>query len=290
MGTGQQQTRISGNYTMEFGEVGEILKIFQDRKIYPDCFDLMRVDDVFADEVCNFMREKYVERCAKKQISMTRAIKFLGKEKVITMGQSAKIYDIKISQRVPIRYSEATIKRCSEENKKGKADWRLIFINGLSMQEQRQKWGVNSDDYMNCPDPKDPRPCFDKDNTWWLDEKESNWANFKPETGYYLLNFKPYFSCMDMDWQRQESEIKKMGLQFQRCLVAVFSEAVFTSCKVNSEEIARHWKHWSDTVSSNIHICVGFFHNKVWMVSNCYSDNTWSVPGLCVCLSLKWES
>jgi len=211
-----------------------------------------------------------------KGVALVRVLKIFGVDKVITAEQVAKIYDLMTPQSVRIRYSEATLRRCAAENKSGASDWRLIYCHGLSLREQREKWGTD----------KEVQPCHHKDNTWWLKKEEDKWANFKPEDGYYLLNFKPRFA--NMKWQPQEDEIKKLGPQFERCHETIFSEAVFTNFKVNGERIAENWWHWGVSVSSiGGHVSVGSFDLDGWSVNSYYGNRC--NPNLRVCLALKFE-
>ncbi|MBN1326213.1 hypothetical protein JW977_04540 [Candidatus Falkowbacteria bacterium] len=186
-----------------------------------------------------------------KGLTIVRAINILGTNKVITAEATAKAWGMEAPKSAAIRYSEEILCECANENQSGKSDWRLVYINGLSLREQREKRGTD----------KTKQPCF-YNNDWWLQKPEDSWATKKPEAGYYLINFCGQFASMN--WQAQEAEIAKLGSGYERCHETIFAEAILTIYMVNNgERIAENWYHWSALASSGgYRVVVGFFDSN----------------------------
>ena len=178
------------------------------------------------------------------------AVKVLGENKVVSSNEAAiaweldpegKIWPVEVLENlVKIRYSKATLRKAAKENRKGLADWRLIYIHGTSLREQREKRGTD----------QGKQPCFYKEGIWWLKASEDKWATHKPQAGYYLINCCGQFG--NLDWKSQEQEIAKLGKEYERCHETVFSEAILTIYMVyNGERIAEKWYHWGISLASD---------------------------------------
>lgn len=207
------------------------------------------------------------------------ARKILGKDKVISGQQVAGVWRRSNPDGVPIRYSEATLQQCARENASGATDWRLIYINGLSLREQREIRGTDVD----------YEPCFSAGATWWLESEYNVWTMRNPDAGYYLVNFQGQLG--DMTWDVQDAWVAELGGQFERCNEAVFAEAIQTIFMVNDgERIAEDWYHWGATVtsSSDRRLVVGCFSatKKISIDGRTidYRDDS-----IRVCVSRKWD-
>ncbi len=182
----------------------------------------------------------------KNPVALDLAIEIFGKDKVITAEQAAKAWELEVRADVEIRYSEETLRHCATQNRADQADWRLIFVNGLSLHQQREKLGVDSEN----------QPGFSI-NVWWLKYFEDCWAKIRPEAQYYLVNMKPQFA--DMDWYSQERIIDRLVKEYDRCNEAVFAEAILTVFMISGERITDHWYHWGRSRSVfGDHITIGF--------------------------------
>ncbi|HDQ22817.1 MAG TPA: hypothetical protein ENN28_02460 [Candidatus Uhrbacteria bacterium] len=228
-------------------------------------------------EVLQAFLEKKGEKNEFATLEPEQAINILGQNKVITAEQAAKAWSIEEPQNAAIRYSEATLLTCAEQNKSGE-DWRLVYCHGLSLREQRDKRGTS----------QNSQPCFYKGNTWWLEHSEDKWASHKAQTGYYLINFRGQFS--DMNWNEQEQEITKLGKEYERCHEAVFNETILTIFMVNNgERIAEDWWHWGISLDSfGNRVRVGNFDAHGLRVSSGWDD--YSHRYLSVALVRKFEN
>jgi len=197
-----------------------------------------------------------------KGLTIVRAISILGASKVITAEQASKAWEMEAPKSATIRYSEKVLRICAQENQDGE-DWRLIYINGLSLREQIEKRGTD----------ETKQPCFNNEN-WWLEKSEESWAKAKPQAGYYLINFKGKYAILN--WNKQNAEIAKLGPDVERCHEAVFAEAILTICLVNGECIAESWYHWSNSASSDgDRVSVGHFDSDGLGVHSVWDGRSW---------------
>lgn len=220
---------------------------------------------------------KHRDRFTKPSISFDNIRQILGNCKVITHNQTAKAWDIEIPIKAPIRYSEATLQECAEQNRNNEADWRLIYVMGSSLREQLEKRGTNAKN----------QPCFDKNLEWWFKPDKHLWVNKKPKAGcYYLINLWPNFG--NMSWNDQEQAIFDLGNNYERCDLSIFTEAIQTILIVcDGERIAGSWYHWGFTPDAdNFHACAGL-NDKGIKVSGHACGNI--RPNLCVSTVRKFN-
>ena len=197
------------------------------------------------------------------------AIAILGSSRVLTQGQA------KGETELPIRYSETHFGHAAKENAEQGRDWRLVYLTGNSIRQERERVGAN----------RKKQPCF-YDNNWWLGDKDDNWAadNFP---GYYLIDFNGRFGRTS--WQNQEEEIQKLGSEFVRAHEAMVTEAAFRIFEATGERLLPNWYHWGRSlVSFGGRVAVGRFGSEGWRVGGCH-------PGcgdgdvLRVCLLRKFQ-
>ena len=183
--------------------------------------------------------------------TIVRAINILGASKVFTLQQANEVWGLNKVNMIPIvRYSEKTLQEAALANKKGEADWRLVYIIGLTLLEQRKIIGTD----------QNQQPCFYKDNDWYTKYKEKFWAEKKPETAgnYHLINFKGLFGSLN--YQNQEIEIQKLGNNFERTNPHIFGEAILAIFKTSGERIAENWYHRSSVLDADRdRVYVGYF-------------------------------
>jgi len=194
---------------------------------------------------------------------------------VFMPDQVAAKWGMTIPENASLRYSEETLRECIEANRQ-REDWRLVYVLGLSLREQREKHGTDTNN----------QPCFYSDNTWWLESKDDSWAKYKPEPGYYLVNFKGQFG--DQNWQNQENGITALGERFERCHETVFAESIQSIFMLNNERIAENWWHWGLSLDSDRdRVRVGLFDSHGLDVG--YDSPAYSRSILRVCVARKFD-
>jgi len=212
-------------------------------------------------------------------ISLKLARAILGMEKVISAHHAAKAWGMEADSRFPIRYSEATLRECAEANATGITDWRLVYVNGLSLREQRAIQGVAQSDGQN-------QPCFYNED-WWLRPREDSWAKNSSAVGYVLVDVKGRFASKT--WDQQAKLIVALGEQYERCDEHVFAEVIQTIFLTQrGERIAENWLHWGCSAASNgSQVIVGHFGRYGLHVSNGWDD--YCNSSIRVAVSRKFE-
>lgn len=205
-----------------------------------------------------------------------RAISILGLGKVLTLVQALSAWPDSGAVEQPIRYCDETLRQCAEENTHQGTNWRLVYVHGFSLRQQRDQIGTD----------RTHQPCF-YNNDWWLKESENNWANFKPEAGYYLIDFNGRFGSIA--WKKQEKRIAELGDRFERVHETVIAETVFSIFKTIGERLLENWYHWGVSLDSGgLRVAVGLFARGGLDVS--FYRPVWVGGGLRVCLSRKFDT
>lgn len=192
------------------------------------------------------------------------AANILGFDKVAGYFATSQAWKDRMVEAIPtMPFSEETLRHCAEENEKG-ADWRVVYILGRSLREQKKTMGTN----------RKKQPCFDSNSTWWLEPAQDVWANQSVAAGYRLFDFSGRFS--NMQWQTQEDEIKKLGDCYERAEEQAVAEACLTIYMVSGkkERLLTNWYHWGRLLaagSSRVH--VGRFGGNGFRVNNCWGDH-----------------
>lgn len=178
------------------------------------------------------------------------AIAILGRGKVVTVGEVVQAWERRPSQSPVTQFSRKILAECAEKNKKG-TDWRLVYVLGISLPEQREIRG--SDDCR--------QPCFKEGNGWWLRESEGFWAGKQGKSGYYLLDFHLRFT--DMSWRDQNEAIAALGSQYERTHERTVAEAVLSIFMTSCERLLEGDYHWgcSSTRSDSL-VAVGKFDSR----------------------------
>ena len=198
------------------------------------------------DELQAFVEEKRLvpaeaSESGFKPPSLRQAGRILGKGKLIGLNQACRVWNLPKLEAMPaIRYREETLVEAARQNQQQDTDWRLIYCHGMSLRRQREIRGID----------QKKQPCFWEDkSTWWLESKEDNWANQIQLAGYYLLDFQPRWP--GINWNAQQTELEKLGENYERCCPHIFSEAIFTIFMVTRQRIAENWYHWSAVMDAD---------------------------------------
>lgn len=234
-------------------------------------------EELFAKTVAFVERggEEFVREVV-VSISLTEAekatITILGSAKVFTQGQA------KGERELPIRYSEDMLRACARENAEQGRDWRLVYLRGNSLREERLRVGEN----------RNRQPCFDEGYKWWLEVSEDKWATEKFEAGYYLIDFNGRFGLIS--WPNQEKAIQELGSEFERAHEAMVTEAALHIFEVTGERFLPDWFHWGRSLdSSGYRVSVGYSDSGGWFVDDARPD--YDVSGILrVCLLRKFQN
>lgn len=190
-----------------------------------------------------------------------RAIAILGKARVVTLGEVTQKWRRALSEIPSVPFSEEVLGQCAKENEAGDADWRLVYVLGLSLREQRELRGTD-----NC------KPCFNTD-TWWLEKSEDSWATKGVEPGYRLLNFKLQFRSMN--WKEQRKAIAKFCRNDKRAEEQAVSEAILSVFMVTGECLLKLSYHWGISQDfADFRVLVGRFVSFDLVVSHCWPNNS----------------
>lgn len=149
----------------------------------------------------------------------------------INSGEIESIIPMILNPDIQHPYSDKVLEECAAENEKGEK-WRLIYINGYSLAELKQK---HSDFFYG--------------QSWYDNEK---FINDKSGSGYYLLNFNKNFT--NKIWLEQEKELQNKGLG--RANLSVVIEAMIALKEIKNEILLQDWYHWSSSRDSDGYLVV----------------------------------
>jgi hypothetical protein len=167
---------------------------------------------------------------------LTQVIHILGAQKVVSARQASKTWKLKIPESDGVRYENCTFQQCANENANGLADWRLVFLFGLSLSEQLAIVGTNPE----------KGPCFYRSH-WWLQRSEKSWVDRGQRAGYWLIDFRGRFGAMS--WRKQQAEIGRQ-LHAERAPAAMMAEATMAFASVHNERLLPNWYHWGKSLDS----------------------------------------
>lgn len=194
-------------------------------------------------------------------ITEERAIAILGEAKVVTLGEVTQKWGKAPSETPSVPFSEEVLGQCAKANGAGDADWRLVYVLGLSLREQRAIRGAD----------RAKQPCF-WTNTWWLEKAEDSWAIKRVEAGYRLLNFQ--FQFTNLDWKEQGKAIAKLGRNYERAEEQAIVETILSVFMVTGERLLETIYHWGHSrVSVGCRVVVGDFHSDGLSVAYDWPDS-----------------
>ena len=206
-------------------------------------------------ELQNFIEDpkKFTDN-GKRQSTFVRALNILGPERILKRSKIHELWEKKYEPyenyfEEEILYSDKTLHEAARQNKEGKASWYLIYIMGITLPEQRETLGINPES----------QPCFRSGYDWFLEEKESFWANKKPKRAHYLINFQD-FGTQGLSYDEQLKKVEELGPEYDVLDPHMFAEAIISLKKHTNQEFAGFWTHRSSVLNSkNEYVCIGDF-------------------------------
>ncbi len=176
--------------------------------------------------------------------------------KVITAFEAAKVWSLNPPvDGIPyhVRYNTNTVLTCARENTKRIADWRMVWLYGLSLRELKRH-------SHSCGEVR-----FDRTYSWWDHENEHAWSGAKFEAGYYLVDVSGRFR--KKTWHQQEELIGGYGRGYMRASEAMIAETAFLTARHTQESggarelLLPDFMHRGPSHdSTGDGICVGSFH------------------------------
>ncbi len=198
--------------------------------------------------------------------SLKRALKILGAERIVTAKQSSKAWNIPMPEKAIIGYREEDLREAAIANQSGAASFYLVWCNGFSLKDQRERRGVD----------KNRSPHF-YNNDWWLKDEQKTWASQVANPGYHLLDFGPNDRGRfgSVTWENQEKNIAELDQNLERVHETIVSEAVFSIFMVHKKRLMGEWYHWGKSLTAGRdRVCVGNADSDGWNVRN--NDPDWN--------------
>jgi hypothetical protein len=162
------------------------------------------------------------------------ATEILGQGKVLGFRDVCRVQKAAVPEIEPtMPFSEDVLRECAEANAQG-ANWRLAYVTGYSLRQEREVMGWN----------REKQPCFDPDWTWWLENTQDTWATQSVESGYRLFDFTKRFA--PTLWSDQGAAIAKLGENFERAEEQAVTEVCFSNFLLSphKERLMSNWYHW----------------------------------------------
>jgi len=162
--------------------------------------------------------------------------------------------DAGLPKNPPIHYSRETLIQCAELNRKKEPSpeerfkpakyyrWRLVYIHGISLSEQLERYRSNHF-----------RQWMDSDKELRRKNKNAEWMTQSHQSGYYLINYIN-LECGGQDYRaRQDALLANLGANFGRIPIGMLSEAAISFFYAWGEKYAElaYSSHWGDEVSAN---------------------------------------
>lgn len=161
-----------------------------------------------------------------KGVTIAEAYEILGASHIVPASDAAHRWGLPqpdAATSLPIRYRRETLERCAEENESAGADWRLVYVFGLSLNDAVQQ--ITSvrphiDNLRPVELRADRGPRFED-----AVQFDAPWMSTHPEVGYYLVDLAPRF--MGTDWYDQHHKLTALRS------VARVPEAAFVEIAVS---------------------------------------------------------
>jgi hypothetical protein len=172
-------------------------------------------------------RKKIITSIPKRLTTGERkAINLLG-NKVITAADVLNRWGVHtgICQLPDTEDTFHTIEECAQQNSEGTTDWHLMYILGLSLQDQLDYLNIiggNQHRFFNC-----------------LPDKKQNYFSEIFTPGYYLFNLRLIY--MGVKWEKQELLIHENHCDSQRCDERMLSEALLSLFMTRYVFYPLHW-------------------------------------------------
>ena len=181
------------------------------------------------------------------------AVEIFGPDKVLGYRDVCRVQKAELPEIDPtMPFSEDALRECAEANAQG-ANWRLAYVVGLSLRQEREIMGWN----------RKKQPCFDPDWIWWLESAQDPWATAPVEPGYRLFDYTKRFASTL--WGDQGTAITELGTNFERAEEQAVAEICFSNFLLspNKERLMPNWYHWgSFQAAVGCHVYVGRFDRR----------------------------
>lgn len=183
---------------------------------------------------------------AETEIKIVDAISILGRNNVVTVANVLCQAEIARHENkdalISVGYERAELESAADANRKGLANWFLVYCSGKS-----PRWILEKrfDSLFGFGESE----RFDK-NQWFFRNGESFWAGKEYPAGYYLLNFggetenDREIRFEGMTFLNQEEAIKKLSNK-ERAPFGIVLEAVFSVYDAHKILLLEHWNHLS---------------------------------------------
>lgn len=208
-------------------------------------------------------RNPFGEKAAKATlppgfIGLQEAIKLLGKSRVVTARQSAKVRRLPIPKNTFLLVSREAVLQMARENQAGTHSWRLGYYHGASIEKERESFGTTA---------SDTRPCF---WTSGLNPAGTTWGKeVLAPVGYYFLDYGPGDGGRfgSTSWDRQAEKIAALGAGMKRADERVVVSITNDMLLVHAVRLMASWVHWGCSQASvGFRLYVGVFDRNGWNV------------------------
>jgi hypothetical protein len=201
--------------------------------------------DEFTPEL-HQMAHRFARRKLTPIFDLAGALALLGQTNVVTPGQHVATFKRPVSKDEAVLCpSVEQIQECADQNKAGTHKWILAFASALSFRDQHSILGTD----------KSRKPNYYPGVDWFLKPNEKEWADGKPEAGFYLLDMTPRWNLTN--WQGQGDNITALGDDYERADERVFSQAVLAHQKATSQRLFDNVYHWGRILDSDgCRVCV----------------------------------
>ena len=179
--------------------------------------------------------------------TIAEAAYILGRDRVFRAKRVRKCWGATTSlpQDPVLCYTRANFEQCARANEKGRSDWRLVYVIGLSLRHIHRLRGQGS------------IPCLFEGNTMWLKPEEDIWATRIAPGGYYLIDFRLRYT--NRDWESQEARIIEKRKECARLPENVTVETVFSVQMITGKRLLEKELHSGPSVDSfGYHVKVGY--------------------------------
>ncbi|MDO8510183.1 MAG: hypothetical protein Q7S15_00970 [bacterium] len=188
------------------------------------------------------------------------ALKTLGEERFIPAQAVVLARGLSLTADTKeIRYPRTLLSRYARRNKRGVADWRLVYTCGLCLEETGVAGRQISQHKLKVVEPI----LFEFSSICQGTAGFEGVFRICFAPGYYLLNFnlRPYIRKR---WTRQEGKINRHYQVFARPCEALVAEALDNIYKVTGKRVLENRFHWGPTAdTAGSHCCVGYQGRKL---------------------------
>lgn len=218
------------------------------------------------------LAHRFARRKLTPVFDLAGALALLGQTNVVTPDQHVATFKRPFSKDEPVVCPSAEqIQECADQNKAGTHKWVLAFASALSFREQHSILGTD----------KSRKPNYYPGVDWFLKPNEKEWADGKPEAGFYLLDMTPRWNLTN--WQGQGDNITALGEDYERADERVFSQVVLAHQKVTGERLFDNVYHWGHILDSRGYcVCVELYSGGLFVNSDHPSNGCRDLLFVCV--------